>query len=181
MEKKSGLTLVELIMVLVTSMLIVLCLVMLFLTEYHFRIFMNNEIAAIRGARYTIDTLSGALRFADTFDNDVPDDRFNRLIKANIRGGYLTDNPCYSQDRTVWYGWNGGDTPADPDTDVNTIKESFDYDPGGNDTWTVVATNIQDFSAARDPSDNGLININLVIKVGDRKVALYTMVRLLPR
>lgn len=124
--KKSGITLVEMIVAMLLSTMIISAIGIQFVAMVRFNTTLQNTITAERDAYIIASNMTRILRFADpdpaAFILNPPD-----WIKATIKGGHLS---FITTDTNVWYG---GEPPdpfwvyRDGDAAATTLSNNVSY------------------------------------------------------
>jgi len=155
--KKNGLTLMELMIVIIISSFIGLAITAYFVSEFRFRLAMQDRIALTREARIATNHMRRVLRFASSVNIQG-----GTAIMADIEGGHLD---FIENDITIAYGRNG--------TDLSYVIDPHAIPPE-TPQLSVIATNI---SALNFEEINHGVRITLTAENNNSSVTLQTNVR----
>jgi len=156
--KKNGLTLMELMIVIIISSFIGLAITAYFVSEFRFRLAMQDRIALTREARIATNHMRRVLRFASSVNIQGA----GTIIVADIEGGHLD---FIENDITIAYGRNG--------TDLSYVIDPHAVPPETPQV-SVIATNI---SALNFADINHGVRIILTAENNNSSVTLQTNVR----
>lgn len=136
--KKSGITLVEMIVAMLLSTIIVSALACQFVAMVRFNTALQNTIEAERDAYTVVNNMTRILRFADpsSFTFSVPSGSW---IGATIKGGHLS---FVTADRNVWYG--------------RSAPSSFWVYWAGDAAGTTLSNNVSSWNATYDSATQEL-------------------------
>jgi len=178
--KNRGVTLIELMLVLMMSGILGLTLVSQFIAEQRFRGLLQDERVVLEEADIAMHHMTRALRFAFPNTKEGPDNvtfptttDYPEAVQVYIEGGHITPFNDSDFGYQVTYRWkNSESNPSDPH------NKTLEYIAGTNEP-VILARNIENFDCAYSGPKKEFTITLTVKKENGKTVALRTKVTLL--